>query len=372
MSHNIYYTKRPFEISLKIILCAYLFVTLLLITHFDMESHILNKQETIEGIKRISKTKPAYEVFVKNAESFFSSVDEPASSKTLWQGRYSENSLSFGDTIKDDKYQARDILKRVFNIDSQTFDVKYEMAVSGAGKEWRRMTTMTSSSLIALLCFYDVDNKALPLKVCTHKGDVIITGSKFEVQNQVSGSHCSNMDVVLTGHYESRPERRVSILLESKFSEYLTNGKCSGISLDVYSKMYNRLSDTLSKMGLTTEPDDALNENGEKAFSLTSKKGKCNHYATGIKQMISHYLGVKDYFKKEPDGDVYLAEILFDFGTAQEKKLSDYEGLYKKLALGINSLKDYDGFQMLETSLTYQNLLKGYDLDERVKLFYNL
>lgn len=337
-----------------------------------MDSHILNKQETIAAIKRIAVDKPAYAAFVKNAESFFSSVDEPVSSKTLWQGRYSENSLSLGDTIKDDKYQAKEILKRVFNIDSPVFDEKYEMAVSGAGKEWRRMTTMTSSSLIALLCFYDVENKAFPLKVCTPQGDVIITGSKFEVQNQVSGSHCSNMDVVLLGHYYERPERKVSILLESKFSEYLSNGKCSGISVDVYSKMYDRLSDTLSQMGLTTEPDGALNENGEKAFSLTAKKGRCNHYATGIKQMISHYLGVKDYFKKEPDGDVYLAEILFDFGDIQKDQLCDYEGLYSGLAKGINSLKDYDAFYMLETSLTYQGLLKGYELDERVKLFYNL
>lgn len=342
-------------------------------------NHLFTCEGTISRISSISNKKPAYQVFKRNAKHFFSGVEYPVSSKTpLGQDKYSDNSLSFGDVIRDDKCQALRILKRIFKIESINCDYKYYEAIKGDGHEWKRITTMTSSSLIALLCFYDVttnnaNNKALSISV-TKNRVVVITDSKFEVKNKVSGSHYSNMDIVLLGHYEDHVESKVSILLESKFSEYLNNGKCSGISEKVYADIYTKLSDTFTEMGLTTEPDEKLNKSGGKTFSLTSVTGKeCHHYATGIKQMISHYLGVGDYISKHPDHDVYLAEILFDFGESSSKKFSDYEGLYSQLAKGINALNKDKNFVMLEHPFTYQTLLYtgSYPLDKKVMEFYD-
>lgn len=336
--------------------------------------HLFTNEDTISRISSISNKKPAYKVFEKKAKTFFSGVEYPVSSKTpSGQDKYSDNSLSFGDTNTDKLHT----LKRIFKIESNNFNCKYKEAIRGDGYEGKRITTMTSSSLIALLCFYDVttnnaNNKALSINV-TKDRVVVITDSKFEVKNKVSGSHYSNIDVVLLGHYEDHVESKVSILLESKFSEYLNNGKCSSISEKVYADIYAKLSDTFTDMGLTTEPDEKLNKSGGKTFSLTSVKGKeCHHYATGIKQMISHYLGVGDYISKHPDHDVYLAEILFDFGESSSKKFSDYEGLYSQLAKGINALNKDKNFVMLEHPFTYQTLFAGsYPLNEKVMEFYD-
>lgn len=54
-------------------------------------------------------------------------------------------------------------LKRVFSIKDCNFDAKFGQACSGFGREERRIATLHSSSLCALLFFYNV-TKEHPLK----------------------------------------------------------------------------------------------------------------------------------------------------------------------------------------------------------------
>ena len=162
--------------------------------------------------------------------------------------------------------------------------------------------------------------------------------------------------------------------LARKFSEYLTWGKYSGISNYVYQKIYAQLEESgvLERMGLKYEecPD-------KPGYSdLDSVKGKTMHYAGGIKQMVSHFLGVKNAAagKKYEDYDIYLGEILFKFPDsieAAQRKFNDYDGLYKTLAEGLNQLSECK-FKVLGQCLTYQDVFKEYDLEESVRLFYSL
>ena len=100
------------------------------------------------------------------------------------------------------------------------------------------------------------------------------------------------------------------------------------------------------------------------------------HYAGGIKQMVSHFLGVKNTAagKQFEDYDIYLGEILFKFPDSFEDaniKFKDYIQLYNTLAEGLNQLSE-DKFKVLDQCLTYQDVFKDYDLEESVRTFYSL
>jgi hypothetical protein len=109
---------------------------------------------------------------------------------------------------------------------------------------------------------------------------------------------------------------------------------------------------------------------------LASVKGKTLHYAGGIKQMVSHYLGVKNAAEgKLYEGyDIYLGEILFKFPDSIEgaqRKINDYDGLYMTLAEGLNQLSE-DKFKVFDQCLTYQDVFKDNELEESVRSFYSL
>ena len=332
-----------------------------------MKTYYYDSDRSVEEINRIAKKKTSYAFLQRSAKAFFESVEAPATSPTIWRGKPSNNSLSFGKPVANDKDQAYETLKRVFDIEDDGFQDKYKQAIDGDGQEWRRITTLTSSSLLALLCFYDL-NEDNPLEMKLGQREFRMTSADFEVKNQVSESHFSNIDVVLKGKDKARPQKDVHILLESKFSEYLTYGKYSGISKTVYGEIYNSLSDTLTKMGLKTV------EEGADKLCLTTATGRCCHYVGGIKQMISHYLGAKYYSRRNLGVVVILAEILFDFGKDQENQLADYCQLYEKLAEGLNSLDEGEdnSVKVWDKCLTYQELLRGKQLKPRVKLYYQL
>ena len=191
--------------------------------------------------------------------------------------------------------------------------------------------------------------------------------------DETGKEHNSNMDVVLYGK-DSQNGKKVILFLESKFSEYLTWGKYSGISNHVYRKIYAQLSHNgvLERMGLIYEenPDN-------RAYSdLASIKGNTLHYAGGVKQMVSHFLGVKNTAagKQFEDYDIYLGEILFKFPDSFEDaniKFKDYIQLYNTLAEGLNQLSE-DKFKVQSQCLTYQDVFKDYDLEESVRSFYSL
>ena len=129
------------------------------------------------------------------------------------------------------------MLINIFNIkDSTLFEEKYKMAVGGSGNEGDKITTLHSSSLCALLHFYNVEKHALTLEFKTKnnkngeiKRRVRFTKSVFEFKSPVIDNP-SNMDVVLIGKDETSNED-VVLFLESKFAEYYLSAgtTCRGI-----------------------------------------------------------------------------------------------------------------------------------------------
>ncbi len=181
------------------------------------------------------------------------------------------------------------------------------------------------------------------------------------------------MDVLLKGR-DKATGRDVVFFLESKFSEYLTWGKHTDISNYVYWKTYSQLFNGgyLDRMGLKYAPMD----NNKQYSELASIKGRTHHYTSGIKQMVSHFIGVKNIADTDEykDYDIYLGEILFRFPEPIDpkgRKFNDYDGLYKTLAEGLNQLSE-DKFKVLDQCLTYQDVFKEYDIEESVRLFYSL
>ena len=300
-----------------------------------------------------------YEIF--NNESVERILSGVTLENTLFRGKRSQKSLS----------------TCIFGLDWKIFADKYLQATSGDGQEARRIRTLHSSSLLCLLCFYGVSEER-PLNLIVEGRQVRFTSSQFEVKNPVGTDetgkeHNSNMDVVLYGK-DSQNGKKVILFLESKFSEYLTWGKYSGISNHVYRKIYAQLSHNgvLERMGLKYEE----NPDNRGYSDLDSVKGKTMHYAGGIKQMVSHFLGVKNAAagKQYEDYDIYLGEILFKFPDSIEdaqRKFNDYDGLYKTLAKGLNQISE-DKFKVLGQCLTYQDVFKDYDLEESVRSFYSL
>ncbi len=312
---------------------------------------------------------PLYEIF--NNESVERILSGATLEKTLFRGKHSQKSLS----IKS--IDAGQDLACIFGLDWTVFADKYLQATSGDGQEARRIRTLHSSSLLCLLCFYGVSEER-PLNLIVDGRQVRFTSSQFEVKNPVGTDengreHESNMDVVLYGK-DSLTGKKVILFLESKFSEYLTWGKYSGISNHVYRKIYAQLchGGVLERMGLKYENN--LNTPGY--FDLMSIKGQTKHYAGGIKQMISHFLGVQNVSENSQYSgcEIYLGEILYRFPDqidSHGEKYKDYANLHKLLAEGLNDISN-SKFKVLKNFLTYQDVFKDFKLDKTVKIFYSI
>lgn len=327
---------------------------------------------TVDLIHKTAGENPVYNLFDNNNVKALL-ADKPIE-KTLWRdGIKSDRSL----TLKSDNTHSSIDLIHTFDLDSELFPDKFEMAISGDGQEHRRIRTLHSSSLISLLCFYGVSDKN-PLIIDIEHHRMRFTVSRFEVKNDIgyddTGSpHQSNMDVVLTGE-DMDSGKKVVFFLESKFSEYLSWGKHSEISSRVYWRTYAQLfnGNYLERMGLKTE--DTPGKPGY--FDLMSRKGYTRHYVGGIKQMISHFLGVKNVADNEhsKDCEIYLGEILFKFDETIDpngEKFKDYTGLYEILAEGLNDLAESQ-FKVVNKCLTYQDVFRDFNLDKAVRTFYSL
>ena len=300
---------------------------------------------------------------------------------TIWRrGEESKNSFSLSNkdtyektNISDVKKDISDLLQKTFGIENkELFGRKYEEAISGDGKEWKRITTLHSSSLIALLCFYSVSEEH-PLSI----GDYVFKESFFEVKTVVHDGHKSNMDVVLRGINKETSEK-VVLFLESKFTEYLNCGKKGDIS-----KTYN---DEYKKLSLFDNPIENISfgNDGEFICIKSNKPRKFPIYCGGIKQMLSHYIGVRNYatlknvehknFKFADNERILLGEIMFDFKGAianSSKKLENYKKVYSELAKKINDNQTQIG--LVNEVITYQDIFSGdFIKEEKIKQFYNL
>lgn len=272
------------------------------------------------------------------------------------------------------------------NKNKDTFAKKFQMACSGTGDELKKITTLHSSSLCALLFFFNVDNKKLVITIPS-LGEYEFTESYFEFQNKVIRSP-SNIDVVLLGK-NIKTGKKVILFLESKFSEYIT-----GIGKKKVSQSYFKSGSPSFPIYEYIANNNIFNFNKEKGFCDSEK------YNEGLKQMISHYYGIRnfmegDFFKKNENvyknireygaDEIILGEILFDNfakNSDLEKKLNNYKDDYSKLADIIKKEYKKDEtkpknieFKVLEKALSYSELyselLEEYISDfPKIKKFY--
>lgn len=309
--------------------------------------------------------------------------------RTMYRGSVSNNSYAFTNASTVDKDLCGNRLSELFGIKNRSlFIEKFAQSCSGSGQELKRIATLHSSSLCALLFFYNV-SKENPYIIELEGEEYVFTYSCFEYQNTViEGRNPSNMDVVLVGT-DRRSGKPAVLFLESKFSEYYERParrlEIAGAYLNNnYGKtFYSRSS--LAKMGFyTIEPDD--NEN----FILCSEE-LC--YLEGIKQMISHYIGIRNLCnspdRKEDNiayavlagAKILLGEILFTKGIGQlpigngEECFASYRKKYLVLADILNEQLKKDGisnkFTVLSDILSYSQFQdKEFIQEPQVKRFY--
>ena len=256
-------------------------------------------------------------------------------------------------------------IARNFSIEEDTeFLDKFRMACSGTGDELKKITTLHSSSLCSLLFFYNVKNT--PVEIDEYR----FNESYFEFKNKVIG-YPSNVDVVLLGE-NANTKKKAILFLESKFSEFITGVTKGGRNFEIGKSYFNEKS--FSKPIYDKLFDDGILKK-ENENHVSAKK---ETYIEGIKQMISHYYGIRNFIEKKfydeelenqkkvieyynSDCEIILGEILFDnLSENQEKNyLNPYIEDYKKLSKIINmqiKSNNVENFKMLEEPLKYSNL----------------
>ena len=292
-------------------------------------------------------------------------------SPVQWRGKTSRNSFCFGDSKPTSQDDALATLRKVFPfVNEETF----REATDGDGHEWKRITRLHSSSLLALLMFSQIsETRRLVIKI--NGRDEEFTDVRFEVKNWLddNDTHPSNMDVVLSNN-------RTILFIESKFTEYLCCSRESDdISKERYGKRFQVLFDVIRGIKCRTDRNKST-------LQLLSSDGT-SHYIEGVKQLVAHYMGLEFATKQESYNqggnnpvtiggrDVYLGEVLFDFtaflGGKAEDCLKDYKELYQKVAAQLFATSDLSSPpKILPELLTYQQLFKGYTLDKNVARFY--
>lgn len=210
----------------------------------------------------------------------------------------------------------QNILKRIFDITNDEWSKHYKEATEGPGMEKDKILKLHSSALLALLCFHNV-SKEHPLIIRHGNEEEEYVECRFEVQNEVFDNP-SSIDVMLIS-------KKGNILyLESKFTEYLT-----GDYPDIRMKYWDIYTSLLAEL-----PGHKLQlvypkkwEYGGKVFigftiqPASKAKDWTNLYLSGIKQSISHIIGIcKGPVSKSviisPDARLRYGTILYKFPKA--------------------------------------------------------
>lgn len=309
--------------------------------------------------------------------------------KTLYRDSVTQNSYTFSKTSAEDKDVCRDGLAEIFKIaNNDLFRQKFGQSIGGSGQELKRIATVHSSALCSLLFFYNVSEEN-PYTMEIEGEEYIFTYSCFEYQNKViENRNPSNIDVVLVGIHKNNG-MPVVFFAEFKFSEYYERtGNQLEISAEYLSNKYSEAiyrSNCMGDMGL-----HIVEQLGNKNFLLMSDE-IC--YVEGIKQMISHYVGVRNFcdvsVKKDKiianavsaGGKILLGEILFTKGIGQlligngEKALDSYQEKYRILAKTMNNQLNIYG---MGNQITVLSDILSYSLfqnsncikEEQIKRFY--
>ncbi|MCR5386029.1 MAG: hypothetical protein K6E69_02815 [Treponema sp.] len=310
--------------------------------------------------------------------------------KHLWENQeFGFNIVKTGKTDPSYEFELIDYigtgLAKIFDIKSQKnlFLSKFRMSCSGNGDELQKITTLHSSSLCALLFFFNVDNHPLEIKGLN---GYEFSKSFFEFKNKVIG-YPSNIDIVLLG-INKKTKKRVILFLESKFSEYITGVTKVGKSFEIGKSYFSNKIDCFSKPiyeELKNQKILNYRKKGEKFYLESSE----DNYIEGLKQLISHYYGIRNFIRNkfyEKDNnslkdiknynaeEVILGEILFDnFGKDLEFYYTTYEEKYQKLADIIDEQckkEKITNFRVHNKIFKYSDLKNSLIDFPRIKSFY--
>ncbi len=299
----------------------------------------------------------------------------------VWhKGKPSDNSYMFindkiGKSInKDDEKNILELLKTVFQIENNDFNSIFHDACFGQGEEYQEILRLHSSALCPLLFFSDL--KRNPMELILEDKRVLFNKAVFEYKNAVMDlGFPSNIDVVLIS-----ADCKILLFLESKFSEYFKTS-CDPIKVSYLETKFYK-DDFLTNMGLRIIKENGMpkrfvDKKGE-GFKLETINPKEACYLDGIKQMISHYIGIENFISKPAIDDrleykgqkIYLGEIIFDFSFDDAKtKLNNYTKVYQKLAENLNS--ENNDIKVLSEPFKYSMFkTNGYKLNPRIKNFY--
>ncbi len=255
----------------------------------------------------------------------------------------------------------------IFDIPIQVKDnfmSSFQQATMGPGQEFNRINRLKSSSLLALLSFWNVSEDT-PF----YYQGICYTKVVFEVENPVFRSN-SSIDIMLISN-----DNKKLLFLESKFSEPLAVKKRYALK-EAYHDLYCKfLSDSLN----VGEVFEKKNKRDEiiRQFYISSSDGN-RQYLDGIKQMVSHLYGIiksDDYLSAD---EIRLGTILYKFEDSQYPEYysqfwSKNHSLKTKIANHLG--KSISKLSVIETPIYYQEAFKGRNsslLTEKVKMFYRL
>lgn len=291
----------------------------------------------------------------------------------------------------------------------ETFECKmecslYDQVVNGEGNEKDKIRTVYSSSLQSLLFFSPVDaGKKINLTIAGEK--IVFSKVLFEYKNKVIGFP-SSIDVVLADESEKH-----ILFIESKLAEIARDSKKKtiknnspgtkevGISYfggDGYKKTFHvnegDFKDFYEKLGIE-KPEGEDSYFVEKTAGKGSIKAKIvpidNNsyvYSYGIKQMLSHLIGIMNFINGERvseglsddvlDSKIYFMEICNGFPGIGDEEIDNAQREYFEHVKKVEEILGEKCPQITMLHTTYQRLYElikdSYTLDKKVVDFYHL
>ncbi|MBI9008535.1 MAG: hypothetical protein JEZ05_00765 [Tenericutes bacterium] len=295
--------------------------------------------------------------------------------ESKWSKCFSNRECEYNHSTKDVLH----IISSVFDNEIETnnrYKESFGSAITAQGNEYKRITRFHSSSLCSYLHFYKVSAEN-PLSINMNGTIFKFTKVFFEVKNYCLGKSTASMDVVLVS-----PESNSILFLESKFGEYLNSGS-TYVSKEYEEKYLKYFGDCNSQISENIVIKKAMVKSVEKI--KLEKKDRYKLYTGGIKQMISHFISIDNFLKRNvfeetkerlskylnEDSGIYLGEILFDFGqfSTADRSLENYRNEYKSL---VKILEHHNkDIHFLSKILTYQeDLIFCEPLSKTIKEFY--
>ena len=270
----------------------------------------------------------------------------------------------------------------------------YDSVINGQGNEKDKINSLYSSSLQSLVAFHNVNNDN-QIKIQINNEHLSFDKVYFEQKNKVIG-YPSSIDVVLTN-------KDSVLFIESKLFEIVRDSTDSDDTPKVIGVSYLSNRDSsyhetlkikevgdLNKIGIYPNryPIEDKKLNKEDATSIKRFEDNKFVYSEGIKQVLSHLIGISNFekgnyhegcieeLKKRKFKKYYYIELYnelpgFDFEEANEK-LKQFkkhvEGVFEITKNKINVICDIKTYQELykeNSNMFNDTIVKYYHLDEK-------